>query len=84
MSKKSSRPGAKVSLPQPPPRALPEIEAAYGQLATQAGQIQYQIHVFKKDLERLNDNMVSLNYEAAARKELDTKAAAKQEVKSDV
>ncbi len=74
MSNKSAR---KVNLPKTTnvPRDLPAIEADYIQLRSEAGQVQYQLHVFNKDLVRLNERLENLNYEAAARKELDSKAA---------
>lgn len=71
MSNKSSRkPRAKA----PVPRQLPEIEADYGKFVAQAGQAQYQAHVYQQDLERINQQLINLNYEAAARKQLNAAA----------
>lgn len=58
------------------PRVREDIEYEYGRLVTQAGQTQYQIAVYEQELERLNDSLKDLNYEAAARQKLDAEAAA--------
>lgn len=70
MSKKSSKPAKKVNLP-PVPRALGAIEEDYGRLVAQAGQNQYQQFVLVEEQKRINDALRNLNYEAAARKNLD-------------
>lgn len=63
------------------PRALDEIRTEYGQEAGKAGQLQYQIYALNQDLERLNQRLVSLNYEAAERQKMDSvKTEVKQEV----
>ena len=70
----SNAPKRKFNLPKPPPpRSMAEIEQEYGRLVPQAGQAQYQLHVVRKDLKRLNELLENLNYEAASRKELDKK-----------
>lgn len=51
-------------------RELPEIQAEYGQLASKAGQVQYQIEVYKAELAQLNERMLKVNREAAARQQL--------------
>ena len=78
MSNKSAR---KVKLPPAPktPRSLDEINQDYGRLASQLGQASYQVFVFEMDIQRMNDELRELNYEAAARNALDKKAAAPQE-----
>lgn len=77
MSKKSSRPPVKVSLPSPP-RDLAAIQAEYSQAATQAGQVQYQLFVFEEELSQINEKLLSLNKEGAARNELDRKQKEKE------
>lgn len=69
----------KLPKPPPPPRQMAEIEQEYGKLVSQAGQAQYQIFVYTEDLQRINDAMRNLNYEAAARKNLDAQEASKPE-----
>lgn len=59
----------------PPPREMAEIEQEYGKLVSQAGQAQYQVFVYSEDLNRINDAMRNLNYEAAARRNLDAQKA---------
>lgn len=69
----------KFKLPkQPQPRSMDEINQDFGRLVAQAGQAQYQVSVISDDLKRMNDQIRSLNYEAAARKELDEKNAKEQ------
>lgn len=67
MSAKSSKKQKKLSVP----RAIDEIKKSYDQVAKDAGQLQYQIKVYTAQLEQLNNNMFSLNNEAAARNTLD-------------
>lgn len=56
-----------------PPREMKEIQTEYGQLVNQAGQTQYQSYVLDQELKRLNNELVRVNQEAAARQELDRK-----------
>lgn len=58
------------------PRSMPEIRGEYQALSSQAGELQYQIHVHTKTLANLNVKLESLNYEASARQKLDKDAAA--------
>lgn len=51
------------------PRKIQEIQAEYSQVLQRAGQCQYQISVFKKDLEMFNTTLRDLNAEAFAAKE---------------
>jgi len=51
------------------PRKIQEIQAEYAQVLQRAGQCQYQISVFKKDLEMFNTSLRDLNAEAFAAKE---------------
>ena len=47
-------------------RTLEDISKEYNQQALVAGQAQYQVHVLKQDLARMNARMQELNQEAAA------------------
>lgn len=77
MSSKSSRGPVKVTK-TPSPRALVDIQAEYGQLSAQAAQVQYQTFVLKQELENINNRLMQLNREGAARNKLDQDAAAKE------
>jgi hypothetical protein len=57
------------------PRVLDEIQKEYAELVGKAGQIQYQLFVLDKDLKSINDRLLAINHEAAARKELDKQAS---------
>jgi hypothetical protein len=48
------------------PRSLEVIQQEYGRLCNQAGHAQYQIEVLKNDLSLINEQLKSLNLEAAA------------------
>lgn len=61
---------------QPVPRSMEEVQKAYLEQRSQAGEVQYQIHVLNKNLDQINAALESLNYEAAARQKLDKEAAA--------
>lgn len=60
----------------PQPRELKELKAEHETISAQAGAAQYQVHIFGKELARLNQQLESLNYEAAARNKLDAEAKA--------
>ena len=76
----SGKPKNRPPQPKPVvPRALPEIQAENENYCSQAGKLQYQIFVFERDLARLNDAILGLNYEAAERQKLDKAAEPKQE-----
>lgn len=47
-------------------RKVEEIHAEYSNLCAKAGHLQYQISVLSKDLKTLNDQLETLNFEAAA------------------
>jgi hypothetical protein len=71
-------------LPKPAvPRAMDLIEQDYGRIIAQTGQAQYQVHVYTEDLKRMNEELRSLNYEAAARKKLDKEEADKAAPKTE-
>lgn len=61
----------------PDPRVIDEIQKEYRQLATQSGEVQYQIYALEQNLEELNKQMIVLNHEGAARQKLDREAADK-------
>jgi hypothetical protein len=63
---------------QPKQRSVQEIQQEYTGLALRAGQLQYQIYTFEKDLELLNKQMRELNFEAAAAKARDDAEQAKK------
>lgn len=74
MSSKSTKKVKTLSVP----RELSEIQKAYQQQCINAGQIQYQIEIFKKDLDKVNEALLSLNREASARNQLDAESKAKE------
>lgn len=61
----------KVDLSTQEPRQLQEINVDYQQLCANAGQCQYQITQFKKQLDVFNARLEEVNNEAAARQKLD-------------
>lgn len=77
MSSKSSKPTKKLSVP----REMPTIQQEYQQKCVEAGQLQYQIAVHKEALETVNETLRKLNYEAAARNQLDKETSVKAEIK---
>lgn len=48
------------------PRAIEVIQAEYQSLCTRAGDIQYKLFLFNKDLATINEELVNINQEAAA------------------
>ncbi len=67
-----NKPGKKLSIP----REMPEIQKEYQERTFALGQLRYQVHIFEKEIRQLNQRLELINNEAAARKELDAKAAA--------
>lgn len=55
----------------PIPRKIEEIKADNDKLVTNAGIVQYQVYALERDLKQINEAIVNLNYEAAARQKLD-------------
>ena len=72
-------------------RTLNDVQQEYVNLCTRAGDLQYKIQAFKKDLEVLNNQLRELNFEAvkiqqeeaAAKKAEESKPAAVEEVKQN-
>lgn len=67
MSDKAKKQGKKLSVP----REMTEIEKSYQQNCLSAGQLQYQIRVYTEQLNQVNQQLLAINNEAAARKQLD-------------
>lgn len=55
-----------------PPRSLDEITKEYNNECWALGQLEYQIHVLKRDAALRNTKIERLNYEADERKKLDS------------
>lgn len=68
MSKKSSR---RPVMPPAQPRQLSDIEASYNQVKANLADAQYLAYIYTKEVERLSQEMLRLNQEGAARKNLD-------------
>lgn len=60
------------------PRSKDEIVNEYNNVAYQAGNTQYQIKVYGRELERLNKRMEDLNYEMAERNNIDAQDQARK------
>lgn len=58
------------------PRSMEEIQKEHADVGFQAGKAQYIIHVYKKELNRLNGILEALNYESNKREALDKAATA--------
>jgi len=61
------------------PRSEADIRKEYTEVALAAGQAQYQVYVYQRELDKLNLQLLNLNNEGAERQKLDRAAAAKQE-----
>lgn len=68
-------------------KTLPEIQQEYAQLASHAGQLQYQVKIHESELRGINARMKKLNEDASkinefeanqVKKEADKKAAAEK------
>lgn len=57
-------------------RTIAEIQAEYQNLCLKGGHLQYQVYTFSKDLDMVNQELRSLNLEAASVKAAEDKAAA--------
>jgi len=57
------------------PRQEADIRKEYADVSLAAGQVQYQLYVYKSELARLNAKLLELNQEGAARQQLDKAAA---------
>lgn len=68
----------------PEPRDLKAITDEYNQLKAQAGEVQYQVYALNSNLEQMNQRLLHLNHEGAARRKLDREAPPKtEEAKSE-
>lgn len=72
---------AKTTKKSTEPRQLAEIQQQYQEGCLRAGQLQYQVSVLTQDLATLNEDLLSINKEAALRQQLD-KAAQQTETAS--
>jgi hypothetical protein len=68
---------SKVKLNQPPPepRALDVITQEYNNECWALGQLEYQLHILKREVDQRNQRIESLNREGDARKKLDVASA---------
>jgi len=67
---------AKVdAAPPPEPREIEAITKEYNDLKALAGEVQYQIFALTSNLAQMNNNLLSLNHEGAARQKLDRENA---------
>ncbi len=72
LSRAAKRKSKVVELPKAPePRPLADIETEHAQVCVKAGMTQYHIKVLQSELDTLNNQLIGINREAAARKELD-------------
>jgi hypothetical protein len=60
------------------PRTMIEINKTYGEELARAGEEQYLVYVHTETLKHVNQRLLALNQEAAARQQLDKVAAAKR------
>ena len=71
--------GLKKKAPAAPvPRSLEDITKDYNMLKGQAGEVQYQLYALKQNLEAINQQLLRLNHEGAARQKLNQEEAAKK------
>lgn len=75
---KNKKEEVKVDLPATTKqeRTIDQIQQEYAALATKSGQLNYQVFVWKTDVELLNKQMRDLNFEAAAIKGKEAQANA--------
>lgn len=57
------------------PRSEADIRKEYADVALAAGQAQYQVYVYQRELDKLNLQLLNLNNEGAERQKLDRAAA---------
>jgi len=65
-------------------RELNEIQNEFQNVCAKAGHAQYQIEVFKKELDGLNKRLLDLNKEAHARRLLDSKEGKRRGVEVEL
>lgn len=61
---------------QQTPRTLEEIQKVNGELLARAANAQYMVYIYGRELNQLNEQLMYLNQEAGARKQLDAKLQA--------
>lgn len=70
----------KTKIPNPPaPRSMDDIQKAYSEALSRAAQAQYLVFVHSRDLEQINEQLLSINQEAAARQKLDKESQPKED-----
>lgn len=69
----------KKELQKPAPRPIEDIKRVYGEIAAKVADAQYQVFVYSKQVEQLNNILMHLNQEAAERKQLDSQTAKPEE-----
>jgi hypothetical protein len=74
MSAKSEFKGKKIALPKEP-RALEVLQSEAQRALTELGQVTYQKFLYTRREQELNEQLLTVNQEGAARKELDEKAS---------
>lgn len=68
----------------PVPRELSEIQKEYSELRARAGELTYQVFVLEGDLQQVNQALLTINHEAAARQKLDKEASVQQPQQEEV
>lgn len=68
---------------KPKPRSMEELLKENAELKAKAGEVQYLVFVYTKELEQINSALLSLNQEAAERKRLDEESKPKEEPKNE-
>jgi len=74
LNRKQRRTAKAVSLPvssPPSPRAASDIQAEYGKLCAQLGEVTYQAQVYENTANRIKNSISTLNDEMGKRMELD-------------
>lgn len=67
------------SLPKSEPRSKEDIKKEYDQTAYRAGNVQYAVYAYSKELEGINQKLQDLSVEANARDVLDKAKEVKSE-----
>ncbi len=75
MSAKSSFKPTKLPPPPPEPRPVAELEKEAQKFMWELAQVEYQAYVYKLKADQLKNEILKVNQEGAARKQLDDEAA---------